>query len=69
MVQNLLSQIGEALPLGALDYLHVGTSSGGSRLKPGMVPGHGWVERGRSQVIWLSIQRSTLSMNLLMLGI
>ena len=27
---------------------------GGSRLKLGMVPGHGWVERGSSQVIRLS---------------
>ena len=26
----------------------------GSRFKPGMVPGHGWVECGSSQVIWSS---------------
>ena len=42
---------------------------GGSELKPGMVPGHGWVEHGSSQVIRLSIQRSDMSLNLLMLGI
>ena len=40
-----------------------------SRLKPGMVPGHGWVERGSSQVIRLFKQRSDMPMNLLMLGI
>ena len=43
--------------------MHVGTSSGGSRLKPGTVPGHGWVERGSSQVIQSSIERSDLPMN------
>ena len=48
----------EALPLGALSYLHVGTNSRGSRLKPGMIPGHGWVERGSSQVIQLTDLRS-----------
>ena len=42
---------------------------GGSRLKTEMVPGHGWVEHGSSQVIWLSIYRSNLFVNLLMLGI
>ena len=57
----------EALPLGALSYLHVGSISGGSGLKPGMVPGHGWVEHGSSQVIRLTEQRSELSMSLLML--
>ena len=44
----------EALPLGALSYLHVGTSTEGSGLKPGTVLGHGWVERGSSQVIQLT---------------
>ena len=47
-VQNLRFQIGEALPLGALDYLHVGTSSRGSRLKPRTAPSHDWVEHGNS---------------------
>ena len=28
LVQNLIFQIGEALPLGSLDYFHVGISSG-----------------------------------------
>ena len=36
----------EALPLGSLSYLHVGTSSRGYGLKPWMVLGHGWVEHG-----------------------
>ena len=67
LVQNLIFQIGEALPLGALDYLHVRTSSVGSRIKPGKVMGHGWVERGSSQVIRLIDLRSELSMFLLIL--
>ena len=54
MVQNLLSEIGQSLPLGSLSYLHVGTSLGGSELKPKTVLGHGWVGCGSSQVIWLS---------------
>ena len=62
-------QIVESLPLGALDYLHVGTSLGGSRLKPGTVPGHGWVECGSSQVIRLTNTRSELSKFLLILCI
>ena len=36
---------------------HVRTSSGGSGIKLGTTPGHGWVERGSSQVIRLSIHR------------
>ena len=48
--RGLIYQL-ENLTLGALSYLHVGTSSGGSRLKPKIVLGHGWVERGSSQVI------------------
>ena len=44
-----------SLTLGALIYLHVGTNSRVSRFKLKMVPGHGWVERGSSQVIRLSI--------------
>ena len=48
----------EALSLGGLRYLHVGTRSRGSRLKSGMVPVHGWVERGSSQVILLKNMRS-----------
>ena len=42
---------------------------GGSGLKPETVLGHGWVERGSSQVIWLFEQRSYLFINLLILGI
>ena len=56
------------LNLGALSYFHVGTSSGGSGWKLGTFRGHGWVEHGSSQVIRLSIQRSDLFVNLLMLG-
>ena len=37
--------------LRALSYLHVGVQLGGIRIKPGTVPGCGWVERGSSQVI------------------
>ena len=48
----------ESLPLGALAYLHVGTNSGGSGLKPGTVLGECWVERGSSQVIPLIDLRS-----------
>ena len=44
------------------------SSSGESGLEPRTVLGHGWVERGSSQVIRLSIQRSDLPVNLLMLG-
>ena len=44
------------------------SNSGGSRLKLGMVLGHGWVERGSSQVIQLSMQRSDMPVNLLILG-
>ena len=69
LVKILIFHIGEALPLGALVYLHVGTILGGSRLKLGMVLGHGWVEHGSSQLIKLSKQRSNLPMNLLILGI
>ena len=53
---DLISELG-SLTLGAISYFHVGTSSGGSKFKPGMVPGHGWVERGSSQVIHSSIHR------------
>ena len=56
-----------SLTSGALRYLHVGNISGRCGFKPRMVPGHGWVECGSSQVIWLSEQRSKLSMNLLIL--
>ena len=49
--------------------MDIGTSLGGSRLKLGIFMGHGWMERGSSQVIRLSEQRSDLYMNLLMLGI
>ena len=52
-----------SLTLGALSYLHVGTSMRGSKLKPRMVLVHGWVECGSSQAIWSSIQRSYLPMN------
>ena len=44
------------------------SSSGGSRFKPGMVSGHGWVERGSSQVIWSS-NRGHICIELLMLVI
>ena len=40
-----------SLTLGALSYLHVGTSLGGSVLKPGTISGHGWVEHSSSQMI------------------
>ena len=58
-----------SLTLGALSYLHVWTSSGRSILKLGTALSHGWVERGSSQVIGLSIQRSDLFVNFLILGI
>ena len=52
----LIHQLGNPT-LGSLSYLHVGVQlGGGSRLKLGMVLGHGWVERGSSQVIWSSKQ-------------
>jgi len=44
------------------------SSSGGSGFKPGTVPGHGWVERGSSQVIWSS-NRGEIYIELLMLVI
>ena len=44
----------DSLTLDALSYLHVETSLGGSRLKPGTVSIHGWEERGSPQVIQLS---------------
>ena len=47
---DMIYQIGNPT-LGSLGYLHVGFHLKGSRLKPGMVPGHGWVEHGSSQVI------------------
>ena len=56
-----------ASPLGVLDHLHVGSSSGGSRLEPGMVPGHGWEEHGSAKFIWLSDLRSDLARVLLIL--
>ena len=56
----LIFQIEEALPLGALDYLHVGTKSGGSGLKLGIVLGHGWEEHGSSQFIQLVDMRLEL---------
>ena len=53
---DLIHQIGNPT-LGSLSYLNVGVQlRGGSRLKPGMVSGHGWVERDSSQVIWSSKQ-------------
>ena len=45
------------------------SSLGGSGLKPGMVPGHGWVERGISQVIRSSITEVKSAYELLMLVI
>ena len=42
---------------------------GGFGLKPGMVLGHGWVERGSSQVIWLSNTEVRSAYDLLMLVI
>ena len=50
----MILYIGEALPSRSLDYLHVGTSSGRSGLKPRTIVGHGWEECGSSQVIWSS---------------
>ena len=67
MVQHLIFHIEEALPLGALDYLQVGTNSGGPRLKSGIVLGNCWVECGSSQVIQLTDLRSDLSKFLLIL--
>ena len=61
LIQNLIFQIREASPLGALDYLHVGTSLGGFGLEPGMVLGHGWEERGSSKVIRLTDLRSEIT--------
>ena len=63
---HLIYQLGN-LTLGALSYLHVGTSSRRSRLKPGMVLGHGWVERGSSQVIQSSSIEFRPAYELLML--
>ena len=54
LIENLIFQIREASPLGALDYLLVGAILGGSILQPRMVMGHGWEEHGSSQVIMLS---------------
>ena len=59
----MIFQIREASPLGALDNLHVGASSGGSILEPGMVLGHDWEERGSSQVIWSSKLEVILVLN------
>ena len=42
---------------------------GGSGLKPGMVPSHGWVEHGSSQVIWSSNTEVRSAYELLMLVI
>ena len=67
MIHNLLYQIGETLPLRALDYLHVGTRARGSSLKQGTVTGHGWVEHDSSQVIRLIDLSSEFPMFLLML--
>ena len=53
--------------LGGLSYLHVGTSLGWSKLKPGMVLGHGLVERGSSQVIHPSNTEVISSYELLIL--
>ena len=44
---DLIYQLGN-LTLRALSYFHVGTSSRGSGLKPGMVPGHVSVKHGSS---------------------
>ena len=55
--------------LEALRYLHVGTSSMGSELKPGMVPSHGWVEHGSSQAIRLSNTKARSTYELLILVI
>ena len=61
LVQNLIFQIGEALPLGALDYLHIGTRSRGCGLKAGTVLGHHWEEHGSSQFFQLIDMRSELA--------
>ena len=42
VIQSLVFQTVVASPLGVLDHLHVGASSGRSRLELGIVPGHGW---------------------------
>ena len=42
------------------------SSSGGSGFKPETVMGHGWVERGSSQVIWSSNTDAIFSSELLM---
>ena len=49
---DLIYEIGNPT-LGDLSYLHVGLLLGGSGFKQGTIPGHGWVERGSSKVIWL----------------
>ena len=47
----MILYIGEDLPFGSLDYLHVGTSSSRSGLNPRTIMGHGWEECGSSQDI------------------
>ena len=44
----------ETLPYDLKATCMLESSSGGSGLEPGTVPGHGWEERGSSQVIWSS---------------
>ena len=66
--QDLIYQIGNPT-LGALSYFHVGVQLGGIWIKPGMVLGHGWVERGSSQVIQSSNTEVRSSYELLMLVI
>ena len=66
--RDLIYHLGN-LTLGALNYFHVGTSLRGPELKLGTVPGHGWVERGISQVIQSSNTEVIFSYELLMLVI
>ena len=65
---DLIYQIGNPT-LGALSYLHVGVQLGGIWIKPGMVLGHGWEERGSSQVIQSSNTEVRYSYEFLMLVI
>ena len=46
--------------------MHVGVQLEGSKFKPGMVSGHGWVEHGSSQVIWSSNKEFRSAYELLM---
>ena len=50
-----------ASPLGVLDHLHLGASSGVSELELGMIPGHDWEECGSYKVIWLSDLKSEVA--------